>query len=336
MSRLEKIYQALQTLESEGLGLNIEQKAQLREAEEEIIRREILPVLTEKIEPLLNQIERELVLVVDYNPKQPLKVSLSRRRIVFPGAVEIKAESKAKFPSSDNQSTTKDESASKKILCVTMPNGRIIKYPKAKDTFIEVIKEIGVERIRPLEITCCKIPIISNKYDAKYGRAQHPIGDGWLVLTNSSTHNKKRILDYIARRLNIPLRVEMLIPAYTEENLKGKRAMFSLNGSEPLNKRNAVYEVIKKFVEEHPDSTFEDIEIFFPRRLQGGYGVVVLEEEYQYRIAQGQNADGCYFIDKPFTDSRGRKFYVCNQWGYNFTAFQKHIENKLGWVLVEV
>lgn len=52
MSRLSKLYQAMETLASEGLELSAEQEAQLRKAEEEIIQKEILPVLTEKIEPL--------------------------------------------------------------------------------------------------------------------------------------------------------------------------------------------------------------------------------------------------------------------------------------------
>ena len=80
MSRLSKLYQAMETLESEGLHLSEEQELQLRKAEEEIIQKELLPVLTEKLEPVLAQIQRELVLVVDYVPAAPLKVSLSRKR----------------------------------------------------------------------------------------------------------------------------------------------------------------------------------------------------------------------------------------------------------------
>jgi len=36
------------------------------ELEQEIIKKEILPVISEKIEPIIGQIQRELVLVVDY------------------------------------------------------------------------------------------------------------------------------------------------------------------------------------------------------------------------------------------------------------------------------
>lgn len=203
----------METLASEGLELSVEQEAQLRKAEEEIIQKEILPVLTEKIEPVLNQIERELVLVVDYVPKQPLKVSLSRKRNladVLSDAVEIKPDPQVEHRTFGPQSTPKGDIASKTILSVTMPDGRVIKHAKAKDTFIEVIKEIGVESIRPLGVTFCKIPIISNTRDSKYGRAQHPIGGGWLVLTHSSTKDKKKMLEKIAQALNLNIKVDIV------------------------------------------------------------------------------------------------------------------------------
>ena len=51
----------------------------MSELEEDIIKKEILPVVTETIEPALKQVQRELVLVVDYHPGMPISVSLSRK-----------------------------------------------------------------------------------------------------------------------------------------------------------------------------------------------------------------------------------------------------------------
>lgn len=66
MSRLSDLYKAMETLRKEGLpvGEDLERKA--NELEEEIIKKEILPVLTKTIEPALQPVKRELVLVVDY------------------------------------------------------------------------------------------------------------------------------------------------------------------------------------------------------------------------------------------------------------------------------
>ena len=64
MSRLNKLYEAMETLRKEGLPVdeNLEKKA--NELEEEIIKKEILPVLSKTIEPALQPVKRELVLVV--------------------------------------------------------------------------------------------------------------------------------------------------------------------------------------------------------------------------------------------------------------------------------
>ena len=68
MSRLGDLYKAMETLRKEGLSLNEDLERQVSELEESIIKKEILPVVTETIEPALKQVQRELVLVVDYHP----------------------------------------------------------------------------------------------------------------------------------------------------------------------------------------------------------------------------------------------------------------------------
>lgn len=213
MSRLSKLYQAMDTLASEGLELSAEQEAQLRKAEEEIIQKEILPVITDNIEPSLNQVQRELVLVVDYVPGRPLKVSLSRKRNIdeiLTDAVEIKPDPIVAHRSNGPQKAKKEDIAPKTLLRVTMPDGTVIEKAKAKDTFVEVICRIGIERVRPLGLKFCKVPIISNTRDAKYGKAQVPVDGGWLILTHSSTNDKKKQLDKIAKALKIRMKVEIV------------------------------------------------------------------------------------------------------------------------------
>ena len=79
MSRLSDLYKAMETLRKEGLSLNEDLEKQVSELEEDIIKKEILPVVTQTIEPALKQVQRELVLVVDYHPGEPNSVSLSRK-----------------------------------------------------------------------------------------------------------------------------------------------------------------------------------------------------------------------------------------------------------------
>lgn len=212
MSRLRKLYQALETLQNEGLELSPEQESKLRKAEEEIIQKEILPVLSERIEPVLSQIEREIVLVVDYVPGNPLRVSLSRRRNVsevLSDAVEILPD-----PQVDHTTYGPRRSSSKKagktLLRVTMNDGTIVSHDSAKDTFVEVIRRIGVERVRTLNIKFCKVPLVSNTRDSKYGKAQVEVDGSWLILTHSATTHKKSMLEQIAQRLNLDMLVEII------------------------------------------------------------------------------------------------------------------------------
>lgn len=205
----------METLAQEGLELSPVQDAQLRRAEEEIIQKEILPVLSERIEPVLGQIERKLVLVVDYIPGEPLKVSLSRRRNlseVLGDVVEIKPDSivEHRVIGPQMNPTIKKAPQSKLRVTMPMPDGRVLAYARAKDTFIEVIKRIGVEKIRPLGITVCNVPLVSNTIDSKYKSSQHSIGNGWYVITHSSTADKKQKLEQISSMLHLDLKVEVI------------------------------------------------------------------------------------------------------------------------------
>ena len=84
MSRLGDLYKAMETLRKEGLSLNEDLERQVSELEEDIIKKEILPVVTETIEPALKQVQCELVLVVDYHPGMPIPTRT--RNMVMPNA----------------------------------------------------------------------------------------------------------------------------------------------------------------------------------------------------------------------------------------------------------
>ncbi|MBQ7742176.1 MAG: hypothetical protein IJT90_04540 [Bacteroidaceae bacterium] len=78
MSRLNDLYKAMETLRNEGVsGDALVHK--MTEREEEIIKEEILPLVTKAVAPALNQVQRELTLVIDYMPGEPIKATLSRK-----------------------------------------------------------------------------------------------------------------------------------------------------------------------------------------------------------------------------------------------------------------
>lgn len=60
MSRLSDLYKAMETLRKEGLSVNENLEKKANELEEEIIKKEILPVLSKTIEPALQPVKRGL------------------------------------------------------------------------------------------------------------------------------------------------------------------------------------------------------------------------------------------------------------------------------------
>ncbi len=217
MSRLNNLYNAMETLRKEGLPVdeNLERKA--NELEEEIIKKEILPVLTKTIEPALQPVKRELVLVVDYVPGQPLSVHLSRKRnftAEIPAAIEIILDPEVEHGNRDVHQKEKIKRGPATGLSVTFPDGTVIAEKKAVDTLINVIKRIGVARVREVveaeNLVVCKVPVISNRRDKKYGRSQHDLGGGWLLITYSNTKTKKSFLDRVSEVLGLGLVVEVI------------------------------------------------------------------------------------------------------------------------------
>ena len=199
----------METLRKEGVSTeDLEQK--VGSLEEDIIKKEILPVVTQTIEPALKQVQRELVLVVNYHPGEPISVSLSRKANI---AELLDAKLLEQDPQVEHRDGTKRKKPverinEKSVLRVTFPDGTVIEDKKAKMTFTKTIQKLGLMRVRNLGIAFCGVPIVSNTLDKKYGKTQVPVEGGLYVMTHSSTHDKKKMLDKIAIRLGIKLIVE--------------------------------------------------------------------------------------------------------------------------------
>ena len=215
MSQLKKLYQTMENLKELGLKINDDLIEEINKLEEEIIKREILPVLTEKIAPALSSVERELVLVVDYRPNQPLSVRLTRKlnfATKIPDAKIIELDpivehsNRGKFGSIVKRSSATN-------LSVTFPDGTVIAEPKATDTFVKTIQKIGVTKVRTIvekeNLVFCRVPVISNRRDSKYGKTQKDLGGGWLLITHSNNPMKKSFLDTISKELNLGLVVKI-------------------------------------------------------------------------------------------------------------------------------
>ena len=212
MSTLSELYITMKNLRKLNLPIDERLKQEAAKLEEDLIRTEILPTLTEKIEPALAQVQRELVLVVDYVPGAPLKVSISRKRNitdVLPDAVEIK-------PDPIVEHTEKKKGGKKVVtnprtrLRITMPDGSIIEERTAWESLHKFVLEVGVDKVRAVGLIANKIPLVSNTVDKKYQTAQKPLGNGWLLMTCSDTATKRKQILTIASYLNFKVIVEII------------------------------------------------------------------------------------------------------------------------------
>lgn len=217
MSRLDDLYKAMETLRKEGLPVNEDFEQKASELEEEIIKKEILPVLTKTIEPALKPVQRELVLVVDYIPGQPLSVHLSRKRnfaAELNDAKEIVLDPEVSHTNHEQKNTDdKIQRSPASDLTVIFPDGTEVSEKTAAETMVKVVKMIGVAEVRKVvedyNLKFCKVPVISNRRDTKYGRSQKDLDGGWLLITHSSNPMKKQFLDKISAVLHLGLKVTL-------------------------------------------------------------------------------------------------------------------------------
>ena len=92
------------------------------------------------------------------------------------------------------------------ILAVRMEDGTWISENTGIDTFIEVIKKLGIEEVKKLDLHVNGIPLIADcDYDGKAQRkVETETGTYWIV-SGTNTEKKKKILDDIANRLKLDM-----------------------------------------------------------------------------------------------------------------------------------
>ena len=78
---------------------------------------------------------------------------------------------------SRNDTEDKIQRGPARDMAVFFPDGTIIAEKTAVDTLVAVVKKIGVAEVRQVveeyNLKFCKVPVISNRRDAKYGKSQN-------------------------------------------------------------------------------------------------------------------------------------------------------------------
>lgn len=159
----------------------------------------------------MQPVQRELVLVVDYVPGKPLSVHLSRKRNF---TAEIDAKEILPDPEVEHKEIGKTGPKVVKQpvtrLKIIFADGAVIQERNAAETFVAFVRKVGVERVRSLGLKQCKIPLVSNTIDKKYGDKQKPLGNGWYLMTNTSTQSKLKDIEAIAKAFDIKVKVDII------------------------------------------------------------------------------------------------------------------------------
>ncbi len=216
MTKLEKLYSIIENSRDVGVKLPEDVIQQVEELEENIIKEEILPALSGDIAPRLEPIKRDLVLVVEYHPGEPIRVALSRKakiseiidaKTLTPRS--SKPVSSGEAPQIEPHEPTKQVTNKTKGLRVKFPDGTVIWHRQAIDTFIETLRKIGLQRIPKVGIEHLGYNLVGKKKRPPMpGRIWQHECDGWLIYSNISNKTKIEHLKQISKKLHLNLLIE--------------------------------------------------------------------------------------------------------------------------------
>ncbi len=221
MATLKELYTTLKSLRDMNLPVDEKLLKAADNLEEKIIKEEILPAMSKNIEPLLCEIQRDLVLVVEYHPGTPISVALSRKakisEIVDAKQLTPQTTAHVSTPVSSNDGMVRREPREPnkyvkkptKGMCVTFPDGTIVWHRTAIETFIEALRKIGFEKIPMVGIKHGGFELVSKQKRAeKAGCVWQHECDGWYIYSNISNRQKYDDLMKVSDYYNLNLQID--------------------------------------------------------------------------------------------------------------------------------
>lgn len=214
MATLKELYTTLKSLRDMNLPVDDKLLKAADNLEEKIIKEEILPALSQNIEPQLNEIQRDLVLVVEYHPGEPLSVALSRKtkisEIIDAKTLTPKVGKPVKGTEKpapvEPHEPTKRVTNHTKGLKVVFPDGTVVCRKTAIDTEMEVLRIIGFEAAASVGRMRAGWPLIGKKKrPVENGKIWQHEADGWYIYSNTSNKEKKEDLQAISDVLRLHL-----------------------------------------------------------------------------------------------------------------------------------
>lgn len=344
MTKLEELYAKRDAFLEYGSVVPEKLAAEIKEAESILLDQANEMILSYLPDELELQNITKLVFAAEYENGKLCRIASSSNVNIsdlFDNIVDVDAEDE---PAEDDPTDDPNRKRNPSIgFAVKFADGKIIKHTTARRTMIEALRYMGLERASKFRGETFKgYPLIGkDQRPNERGHQWQKNVDGWWVYVNMQNTRAIACIKGISEMLSIPLEVimdeDMPVLPLTEKP-KNRRARFSINGGEPAWKNRTVLNAVRLLLKEIPAATFSDVCEFFPKHLQGSFGVVASLADIEQRRLRNQTENSRWFLDPSeiLTSADGVRFVVSNEWGDNFADFQKHVSKELGWTIEEV
>lgn len=345
MTKLEELYAKRDAFLEYGSDVPEKLAAEIKEAESILLDEANEMILSYLPDELELQNINKLVFAAEYENGKLCRIASSSNvniRELFDNTIDIEAEDDE--PTEDDPTDDPDRKRNPSIgFAVKFADGKIIKHTTARRTMIEALRYMGLERASKFRGETFKgYPLIGkDQRPNERGHQWQKNVDGWWVYVNMQNTRAISCIKGVSEMLSIPLEIVMdedmpVLPF--PDKPKNRRARFSINGGEPAWKNRTVLNAVRLLLKEIPTATFSDVCEFFPKHLQGSYGVVASLADIEQRRLRNQTENSRWFLDDSeiLTAADGVRFVVSNEWGDNFADFQKHVSKELGWTIEEV
>ena len=97
----------------------------------------------------------------------------------------------------------------RRLLRITLPDGKVLCYKSATMTFVEALQTIGAERFQEVKLESYHLPLISQEIYPRFKDWMKPIGEGWYVNTQSDSDQKYMQLVSIKQQLGLDWKIEV-------------------------------------------------------------------------------------------------------------------------------
>ena len=118
-------------------------------------------------------------------------------------------------------------------LRVIFPDGETLCFTSSKETFVQTLRRISIDRLSTVDIMADGVPMITKTIIPKHQKYMESLGDGWYVNIGGSTHTKYMRLKSISEKLNLGLIIDKSDDFKGEKVSRGSKGVSFLQVSFP-------------------------------------------------------------------------------------------------------